>query len=129
MMDILYSVLILLGVFAVGFLGVYLKRKKGIEDSDLEMFRLIIRMSDHIVKTFDKIKYKGDISKIMQYVIEAIDFILEYEDIEETELIMKKDLIMVKTREICEREGISLDDELFEIIDESIDFAINNKYI
>lgn len=128
-MDILYSVLILLGVFAVGFLGVYLKRKKGIEDSDLEMFRLIIRMSDHIVKTFDKIKYKGELSKIMKYVIEAIDFVLEYEDIPETELVMKKDLIMVKTREICEREGIVVDDELFEIIDESIDFAINNKYI
>lgn len=128
-MDILYSVLILLGVFAVGFLGVYLKRKKRIEDSDLEMFRLIIRMSDHIVKTFDKIKYKGELSKIMKYVIEAIDFVLEYEDIPETELVMKKDLIMVKTREICEREGIVVDDELFEIIDESIDFAINNKYI
>jgi len=128
-MDILYSVLILAGIFAIGFAGVYFKKKYNVKDSDLEMFQLILKMSDHVVATFNQIKYKGEISKIMKYVIEAIDFVLEYEDIEEHELIMKKDLIMVKTREICAREGIELDDELFEIIDESIDFAINNKYI
>lgn len=120
---------IMLGVFLVAFGGVYLKKKFNINKEEIEFMKLILDTIDYITSKTE-FKYKIAISVVVEYVMEAINFVDEYEVIENEE--DRKQKIKDKALEICAYYGIEVDEGFIQIVDDIIDYllkAIKEKNI
>lgn len=112
---------IMLGICVVTFLGVYLKKKYSITKEEIDFMKLILDTIDYITSKTE-FKYKIAISTIVEYVIDAIDFVDEYETIKNEEDRRQK--IKDKALEICVDYGIEVDDEFIQILDDMIDYLL-----
>lgn len=112
---------ILLGVFLVAFGGLYLKKKFNIHKEDMEFMALVLSTVDYITSktTFT---YKVAISNVVQYIIQAIEFIDMYEDIEDE--TTKKQKVKETALQICADNGIEVDDKFVVIVDDIIDYIL-----
>ena len=109
-------------LFLIGSGGVYLKRKFDIKDAELEFVGLLMEVVDFITQQFEY-KYKDDVTKIVQYVIEALLYIEQFEATSDVQL--KRDLIREKALIIAENEGIDLESgEVIEIVDRIVDYLM-----
>jgi len=124
-MDILlgagYWILISIIVLGVAILGIYLKKKFNIKDEEIDLGKKLIGLLVYIAKN-SKIKYSGNIDIVAKYVIDAIDFVDEYEDAGTIE--GKKDLVSEKALAICRENGIKVDPELVNLVDDIVDYFI-----
>ena len=124
-MDYLINIGIYLGIVAaiVGALvgGIWLRRRYNIKDADLELAQLILSVVDLVVAK-GNIKFKGEISVVVNYCIEAITFINEFETIDS--IRQQKELVSAKVLKICEENGIKPDLALVELIDQIVDYFI-----
>ena len=62
----------------------------------------------------------------MGHVIEAIEFVIAVDDLNDGDFIRFKELVFEKAKEICIVEGLDIDDGLEDILSDAIDFVINN---
>jgi len=124
-MDYLINIGIYLGIVAaiVGALvgGIWLRRRYNIKDADLELAQLILSVVDLVVSK-GNIKFKGEISIVVNYCIEAIVFINEFETVDS--IRQQKELVSEKALKICEENGIKPDLALVELIDQIVNYFI-----
>ena len=131
MNDLILSGLILLGVCLVAFGGVYVKKyleekhKVEIKESDLEFASIIIQLMNLVASKFS-FQGKDNVSKIMGYVVEALNFTIKFEKVDELDYEKQKELIFNKTKQICANEGIELDEEIVNAIELAVEFVIKN---
>jgi hypothetical protein len=108
----------LVGV-AIG--GVYLKKKFVIKDSEIDLGKKIIGLLVYIAQK-GNFKYKGDVTVIAKYVLEAINFVDEFETAETIDI--KKELVSEEALQICKENGVNVDPELIQIIDSIVDYFV-----
>jgi hypothetical protein len=113
--------LILAGIFGVVFLITYLKRKFGIKDEEINLAYNIISFIQYIAKKSD-FKYSGDIATVTRYVLLAISISEEIEDADTIE--EKKESAINEALLICEANGIELEPELINLVNEIIDYFV-----
>jgi len=123
--NVLIYILICVNLFIIGFLGIWLKRKYNVSKKEMEMLKTIFNTIDYIVSKTN-IRYKGQIATVIKYCLQAIDFVNQYSD-EYTTPSERKQLIIDKALEICEENGITIDKELIDLIDELVDYFIKEQ--
>ena len=127
MEQMLIYVGVVVGLFLIGSGALYIKRKLNLQDEDMEYVGLVLETVNYITKQFE-FKYKENVSDIVEYSIEAIDFIEEYEDVQDIEF--KKELVKEKALIICEKEGVDLGDgTIVEIVDSIVDFLVEQEAV
>jgi hypothetical protein len=116
-----YAVIfILVAIIAIG--GGILANRFNVKQSTLDFVQLLLKGVDYISSKIDY-KYSGSVSEIIEYVGEAITLVedtLGVVDINE-----KKQLIEDKATEIAKENGIPVDEDLLKIIDEAIQFFVD----
>jgi len=110
---------VLVTVILIG--GIYLRRTLNITNDQLDFAQILLNAVDYVSSKVDY-QYDGNVSEIIAYVNEAIDFIQENEDINDLGIL--KQHIQDKTAKICEENGITVDPDLLKIIDSAIDYFI-----
>lgn len=124
-MDALIQLGIYLGIavalIGVAIGGIWIKRKFNIKTEEIELARLVLQVID-LIATKGNIKYKGEISIIVDYTIEAFMFIEEFEQTDS--LHQKKELVSEKALKICEENGIKPDPDLANLVDQIVDYFI-----
>lgn len=117
MESLLYMGVMVLVVLVLGGL-LYFKHKYNVRSDELNLARLLIGVVKY---TTSQLKFTNSelVEKILFYMIEAIDVVQEYENIDLEE---KNNLIKEETLEICKLEGIVVDDNLVELIDGILDY-------
>jgi hypothetical protein len=113
-------ILALVAIIVIG--GTFLVNKFNLKDSTLNFVQLLLDGVDYISSRIDY-KYSGNISEVISYVDEAIELVEE--SVSVTDINEKKQLIEDKTAEICKEEGIEIDEDLLKIIDEAIQFFVD----
>jgi hypothetical protein len=124
-MEYLFYFIVLVIVGLVGFFGVKFAKKYNVNKEELEFAALLIQLVNYITDKFE-FKFKSGAVKIMGYVIEAIEFVIAVDDLNDGDFIRFKELVFEKAREICITEGLDIDDGLEDILSEAIVFVINN---
>lgn len=112
----------IIALVTLSIIGILIKRKFNIKNQEIKFIKLIFETVNFITKQFD-FKYKDDITTIVEYSFEALNFINTYETIEDIKL--KKELVKDKALTICEKENINLEDNIIEIIDNIIDHILD----
>jgi hypothetical protein len=87
------------------------------------MFKRILAVVDYITKSVE-FKFSDDISVVVSYVFDALDFVNTYEI---ADLSDKKELVKNKAISLCERNNIQVDDAMVEVVNMIVDFAVE-KY-
>jgi hypothetical protein len=123
MIQTLIYLAIIVAVCVVGAGGVYLKTKLNVTKEQTEMFKRILAVVDYITKSVE-FKFSDDISVVVSYVFDALDFVNTYEI---ADLSDKKELVKNKAISLCERNNIQVDDAMVEVINMIVDFAVE-KY-
>lgn len=118
--SIMYCIIGLI-VVGVGISGVYIKKKFKITKKDADLFKLIVNTIDYVTQNYD-IKYKGNISIIIQYVYGALDFVNKY-DTTKT-LDEKQELVKNKALFICKKKNIKVDDDTVDLIDNLAEYVV-----
>lgn len=122
MQELLIYAGVVVALFALGAIGIYVKRKFDLKNEEVYLIRLILDTVDYITKQFE-VKYKDDISRIVEYCFIALDFVEVYSL--EDNIEIKKDLVRDKAIDICEKEGINLEDgTVIEIVDKIVDYIL-----
>jgi hypothetical protein len=116
-----YCIILLLAAI-IGIGGGILVAKLNIKDSVLNFVQLLLDGVDYISSKIDY-KYSGSVSEVIEYVIEAIELVQDTVSV--TDINQKKQLIEDKASEICQENGIEVDEDLLKIIDEAIQFFID----
>lgn len=115
---------VVLVLFVIGFGGVFLKRRFDLKSEEMEFIRLVLDTVNYITKQFE-FKLKDDVTKIVQYSFEALAFVEKYEQAEE-DIEIKKVLVLEKAIEICEREGVDLDDgAVIELVERIVSYILS----
>ena len=118
MQQIIMYASILLFLSVLGWAGVALKEHLG----GLVTIVKILEIVDFITKQFE-FRYKEDVTKIIQYVLEALHFVDKYEEVDGIEA--RKELIMEKALIICQEEGLDLGDgTVIEIVNRLVEYVI-----
>lgn len=120
-MYLMVSGLLLLFAVSWSFIG----KKMDLQDKDIDFIKRVLDVVDYITKQFE-FKYKDDISKIVMYTIEALDFVDQFDATTDPEIRF----ILVKDRAIyiCEREGIDLGDgAIIEIVDRIVELLLKQE--
>lgn len=124
-MDTLIYIGIIIGLFALGCFGIYLKKKFNLKEEDIQHLGCVLDITNYINKNFEY-KFKKNVSLIIQYFILAIKHIEDFDDgltIEEMKV-----LSVNKAKQICSIHGIEIDEKFEEIIDKTIDYILNKYY-
>jgi hypothetical protein len=122
-MDILIYLGILVGIIGIAFLGVYLKKKFNLKDSDVQFLQLILEICDYITSKIE-FKYQEGVSVVVEYCLQAVSFVEMFDDIEDLE--QKIIICKEKAIEACVDNGFEVDNGLIEIIDQVIDYIFDN---
>jgi len=112
---------IAIGIAGIAIVGIWLRRRFNIKDSEIELAKLILQVVDLIVAK-GNVKYKGEISVVINYVIEGIKFVNEFEQVDS--IHQQKELVAEKALSICEENGITPDQAVVELIDQVIEYFI-----
>jgi hypothetical protein len=116
-----YAIILgLVAIIAIG--GGILVNKYNIKDSTLNFVQLLLDGVDYISSHIDY-QYSGSVSEVLEYVDIAIELVED--SVSVTDINEKKQLIEDKTEEICKQQGIEVDQDLLKIIDEGIQFFID----
>lgn len=118
------GVLLLIGL--IGFGGIWLKRRLNIRDDENTLLKLILQVANHVTSLFE-FKFKYGVSTVIVYCLEAVDFIEKLEDVSDIEI--KIELIKEKALIICEKNNIPLDGGTIEIVDEIVNYLVEQKII
>jgi hypothetical protein len=97
MIQTLIYLAIIVAVCVVGAGGVYLKTKLNVTKEQTEMFKRILAVVDYITKSVE-FKFSDDISVVVSYVFDALDFVNTYEI---ADLSDKKELVKNKAISLC----------------------------
>lgn len=123
MWDTLYYVLIFIGIIGLGAGSIYLKRKFNLKDNEVELMRVILKVVDFIAKNFE-FKFNDNVSEIVKYSFDALEFVEEYEEIEDN--LAKLELVKQKAFKICVENGITTDPGTVEIVDKVAEYICEN---
>lgn len=115
--------LIVVGLFALGYIGKQLNNKFNIKQREIQLLKLVLDVIDYITKQFE-FKYDDDLSIIVIYCFEALNFIEKYE--ETNDLSVKKELVKERALIICNNNNIDLANGVVEIVDQIIEYIIVN---
>lgn len=126
-MEYLVYIFALIIVGFVGYFGVKFAKKYGVAKDDLNFAALIIELVDYISGKFEY-KYKAGVAKVINLALQAIEFVILVDDIQDGDLIRFKELVFEKTKNLCLAEDIDIDDGLEDILDAIITYAID-KYV
>jgi hypothetical protein len=121
----LIGILVYLGIcvaiVAVIALIIFLKKKIGIKDSEIELSKLIIQLVVHLAKK-GEFKFSGDVETVAKYVLIAFNIVDEYEETKTIE--EKKALVIKEAKKLCEDNGIPVDGEAIQLISDIVDYFI-----
>lgn len=117
-----YMILIAAIIFGVGIGGIYLKKKFNVKDDDIAFGQKIIKLLAYLASKTG-FSFSGDIELVAKYVLEAIDFVQEFD--RPTSIDEKRSLISEKTLQICTENNITVDTELINAINEIVDYFVN----
>jgi hypothetical protein len=123
-MEILIYLAIAAALVGVAIGGIWLRRRFNIKNADLELAQLILQVIDLLVAK-GNIKYKGEISIVVNYVIEAITFVNKFDEVDS--IHQQKEFISEKALKIAEENGIKPDQALVELIDQIVDYFIKSE--
>lgn len=121
----LIGILVYLGIcvaiVAVIALIIFLKKKIGIKDSEIELSKLIIQLVVYLAKK-GEFKFSGDVETVAKYVLIAFNIVDEYEETKTIE--EKKALVIKEAKKLCEDNGIPVDGEAIQLISDIVDYFI-----
>jgi hypothetical protein len=113
-------ILVLVAIIAIG--GGILVNKLNVKDSTLTFVQLLLKGVDYISSRIDY-KYSGNVSEVIEWVEESIELVEE--TIGVTNINEKKQIIKNKASDIAKEYGVPVDEDLLKIIDEGIQFFID----
>jgi hypothetical protein len=113
-------ILALVAIIAIG--GGIAVNKFNIKSSTLDFVQLLLKGVDYISSHIDY-KYSGSVSEVLEYVDEAITLVEDTVSI--TDINEKKQLIEDIAADLARENGIEPDEDLIKIIDEAIQFFID----
>lgn len=118
-MEWLWYSLILVLVGAVVYGGTWVVNKYNLKKNDLVSMYMMMNTINFIISKFN-LRFKNEIRTIVTYCFEVITLVENSFDIEDRDV--KLTLIKEKTLEICRKNGIVVDEDLINLIDNVIEF-------
>lgn len=114
----------LICVAIIAISGVWLMRKYHVTDKEKESLALILKIIDYITNK-TSLTYKGEISIVVKYCLEALYLIEKYQEAED--ILDKKKVVKEETLDILKANNIKVDKEVIALVDEVINFIVDNN--
>ncbi len=106
-------------VYLIGI--VWVRKKFGIKDMDLDNAKLILELIDVLNTKYDW-KYNKELSVVFDYALMALK--IARENVDMTNLVKVREYLFLQTEAICQINNIPVDETLRDLIGKIIDSLI-----